>query len=66
MFLCCYVVKIAKAQKGGRTSVHFEHGQLCLHVQKLLFFFGGGGESSFSAFLVPKRYKTSPFEDLEN
>ena len=46
--LCCYVVKLAKAQKhqpkkkptpknGGRTSVHFEHGHLCLHMQKLLF-----------------------------
>ena len=43
--LCCYVVKLAKAkktptqekkttpQKSGRTSVHFEHAQLCLHVQ---------------------------------
>ena len=47
VFLCCYVVKLAKAintnprkstpQKGGRTSVHFEHGQLCLHMQKFFF-----------------------------
>ena len=42
VFLGCYVVKLAKAKKGkdkkqppksGSTSVHFEHGQSCLHVQ---------------------------------
>ena len=49
MFLCCDVVKLSKAinhqpkekqppKKGGRTSVRSEHGHLCLHVQKLLFF----------------------------
>ena len=41
-------------QKSGSTSVHFEHDQLCLHVQKLLVI---GGESSCFAFLVPKHYK---------
>ena len=52
VFVCCYVVKLAKAintnskttpKKGGRTSVHFEHGQICLHVQRLLFFWVGLG-----------------------
>ena len=65
MFLCCYVVKLGKAKKAkeaqpksGSTSGYFAHGQLCLHVQKLLFF----GQFSFFALLFPKHYKNSFYD----